>query len=888
MKTCILVVMGFIGAMAGGRAQAQTGQVYGLVIDSLSRRPLEKAVVCVVPRGGRDSLRVSTDTSGIYDIKKVPPGDVFVVISFVGYRTQARWLRVGTRGDLGTTALVPQVRDMQEVVIEAPAVRLKEDTVEYRSDAYPVRKDAVLEDLLRKLPGFQVDQNGNITAYGRPVTKIRIGGKDFFLGDPKLATQNIPAEVIDKIQVIDDKSEQARLTGFDDGEREQVINLTIKKNRTDSYFGNVTAGAGTDDRYLAAVRAFRFDQDQQLAVIGGVNNTNGTNITSGATTSGPPDNHAGSMGVDFSGKLAPHLTVNGSYNYNTSHSITDQWSRRDYFLDTSYVYIQQLHSDSRQQSHSIQMALGYGWSKRDSMIFRPSLNYSINHQQTANAFLFEDQTGAPTSQGTQAYSADNSSPNLSGTLTWLHRFAKMGRTLTANVNAGPGPVRETDNNFSTNHIYTPALLDTIWQTSDIHTRKQQYSGSVNYTEPLGKDKNLEVSYNFARNENLSAKNVYDVSAVNKTLNDSLTNSFDNALVTHKLSVNFRQGTKKYNYQLGLGLQPTYLESRSVLLDTPRTFRQASLEVIPIASFYYQFSTNRRIHFYYNGYTQQPSISQLQPVPDYTNPLYVAEGNPNLKPSFNHTFRISYNDLDRVTGRSFFLSGYSTIRENAIVNNITLLTGGKQVIQPVNIQGNYSVSGSYDYSLPVVKRVFTLSASGNVGYTNNVSLQSGERNTGRNWTGRQGLRLVFSKGKWLDLTSEVNYNFNNNVFSLDPTASNRVSSWGFNQEGRVDFWGDCSLRYNFGYTLNENVPPGVSPTITLMSMVLEKRIFRERGVLGLSVNDLLNNNVGYSHSFGQGYTEDDQSTVMGRFVLASFTWKFQQFRAGAKGAGGVSR
>jgi len=878
-----IVWLVWFGLLAGS-VRAQGPVVWGRVTDSATGKGLDRAVVSMVASGRRDSVRVLTDTSGIYKIYRTPASDFVTVVSFIGYKTRGKYYKAGARGDLGELALVPQVSEMQEVVIEAPAIHLKVDTVEYRSDAFPVRKDAVLEDLLRKLPGFQIDQNGNITAYGRPVTKIRIGGKDFFLGDPKLATQNIPAEVIDKVQVIDDKSDQAKLTGFDDGEREQVINLTIKKSRTDSYFGNVTAGAGTDGRYMGTGRVFRFDQGQQVAVIGGANNTNGTNITSGSTTSGPPDNHAATAGVDFSGKLAEHLTMTGNYNYSLSHSVTTQWSRRTYYQDTSYSYIQNAQNDNRQQTHNLQMTLGYGAGKHDSLIVRPSLNYSVNHQQTANSFNFLDAGGDTTSRGTQAYSADNSSPNLSGSLTWLHRFARVGRTLTASVNAGPGPIRETDNNFSTNHIYTPSSLDTIWQTSDIHTHKRQYAASANYTEPLGKGKNLEISYNYSLNENISAKNVYDVSAINKTLNDSLTNSFDNILETHKLGVNFQQSGKKYHYQLGLGLQPTLLYSRSVTFDTPRVFRQQALEMVPIGNFYYQLSPSRRIHFYYNGYTQQPSISQLQPVPDYTNPLYVAEGNPNLKPSFNHVLRLSYNDIDRTTGRSLFISGYTTIRQNAIVSNVTVLPGGKQIVQPVNINGNYSTSGSYDYSLPFSGRVFIFSASGNLGYTNNVSLEAGARNTGKNWTGRQGLKLAFNKGKWLDLTTSAAYNFNNSAFSLDPAATNRVSSWVFTQDGRVDFAGDFSLRYTFAYTLNEGVPQGVDKNVTLMSMVLEKRILRDRGIFALSVNDLFDNNVGYNHVAGFGYTEDDQNSVMGRFLLASFTWKFQQYRAGAKPTG----
>ena len=236
MKTLVWVML-LLGCLE--EAQAQGPVLTGLVTDSLSGRPLEKAVVSMVEKGSRGTrLRVMTDTSGNYNIYKAPGGDYLVVVSFIGYRTKAFPFRAGRTGDLGIMSLVPSVREMQDVVIEAPAIHLKVDTVEYQSDAFPVRKDATLEDLLKKLPGFQVDKDGNITAYGqKPVTKIRIGGKDFFLGDPRVASQNIPADVIDKIQVIDDKSDQAKLTGFDDGERQQVVNITVKRARTDPYFG---------------------------------------------------------------------------------------------------------------------------------------------------------------------------------------------------------------------------------------------------------------------------------------------------------------------------------------------------------------------------------------------------------------------------------------------------------------------------------------------------------------------------------------------------------------------------------------------------------------------------------------------------------------------------
>jgi hypothetical protein len=313
------------------------------------------------------------------------------------------------------------------------------------------------------------------------------------------------------------------------------------------------------------------------------------------------------------------------------------------------------------------------------------------------------------------------------------------------------------------------------------------------------------------------------------------------------------------------------------LDTPHDFYRPVLQVVPLANFSYQFSPQRRIHFLYTGYTQQPAISQLQPVPDYSNPLYIAEGNPKLQPSFNHAFRVDYNDINRETGRSFFLRGWVYLKENAIVNNTIQLPGGREIIQPVNIGGNYSASSYYDYSVPFLQKMFLLSLSGSVSFNNNVSLDSGAKNIGRTWGGRQGLRLAYNRGKWLDLSANINYTFNSSTFSLEPGMSDRVSTWEAIQEGREDLPGDFSLRYTFDYTLHEGVPSTVGKQVTLLSLVLEKRILKENGILALSVNDLFNNNIGYSHQVGDGFTEDDFNTVMSRFFLLSFTWKFQKRR-----------
>jgi hypothetical protein len=875
MRASLLLAMGLFGWLSGIQAQSPVRLLQGTVIDSLDNRPLDRAVVSFVEWGRTDTLRLLTDAEGHFRMNRASSSDFLIAAAFVGYQRKTIRYPGASKEDLGRIALSPKIREMQEVMIEAPLVSLKADTVEYRADGYPVRKDAVLEDILKKLPGLRVDKDGHITAYGQAVVKIRVNGKDFFLGDPRLASQNLPADVIEKIQVIEDKSDQAKFSGFDDGERTQIINITIKKSRTDAYFGNVSAGIGTDDRYLALARVFRFDPDQQVALIGHSNNTNGADLTSGNTAGGPGINQSHMIGLDLTKTLGPRLTLTGGYYFQVNNTTSFQQSIRTYYVDTSYTYEQEMETIARQQSHNLQIGLGYRAGKMDSLRFVSQLSYILRHQQTYSDFSFLDSLAKVTNTGQQNYAVDNTSPNLSGAVTWMHRFDKTGRALTTSASAGPGPARETDNNFSTNHIYYPSSIDTIWQVSDMRTHHQNYSFRADYTEPLEHGRALEIDYSYSRSGNLSGKNVYDMNGLSKILNDSLTNSFKNVMTTNRLSLKFMEEGKKYNYQVGLGVQPTELYSRSVTTDTPRVFVQREWQVVPSASMFYQLTTAQRIRFNYIGYSKQPSINQLQPVPDYTNPLYTAMGNPDLKPSFIHDFRIGYNDIDRLSGRTFFLEGFATITQNAIVDDITFAPGGKQVVQPVNVNGNYVASGSCDYAIPFDRNRFTLSFSGTVDYAHNVNLYGGARTIGQSWKERQNIRLIYDIDKWFDLTTTVEYTNNHTTYSPDTMQANTFSTWNFSQEGRVDFRKDFSFRYTFNYLVNQGLAGGIGKNVALMSAVLEKRVYRDKGIVALSVNDLFNDNTNFSHTALDGYVEDDRAAVLNRFFLVSFTWKFQQ-------------
>jgi hypothetical protein len=879
MRACFLIIYSILFCHAFILAQSPVSRFAGTLLDSLDRKPLENGEVAMVEIGKTDTVRVLTDEKGHFQINfnlKWSPGRDFILLaSFIGYRTKVVHYPARQKEDLGALLLSPKIHEMQEVVVAIPPITEKEDTIEFHADAFPVRKDAVLADLLKKLPGLEVDQNGHIVAYGRPVVKIRVNGKDFFAGDPTIPTLNLPSEVIEKVQVIEDKSDQAKFSGFDDGSRTQIINVTIKKSRSDSYFGNVSAGIGTDGRYLTSVRAFRFDRNQQLALIENSNNTNGSDVTSGNTAAGPGTNNSTSLGVNYSGRLARRLSLTGSYNFMTSNQITSQYSVRSYYVDTVYSYTQNENTTSHQTSNNVQLSLGLGVGRQDTLIFTPQISYSVSRKQTYNAFSYLDASGDTTSKGGQDYASTNSSPNISGVMTWMHRFGRTGQTLSVVASAAPGPGKEADNNFSTNHIYYPASEDTIWQVSNSRTKNQRYSLNAFYTLPIDAERQVELSYSYTRNENLSIKSVYDVSKIGKIYDDSLSNSFDNSLTTNQLDLKFAEHGKKYNYQVGIGIQPTGLNSRSVLSDTLRSFDQHIWQIVPSASLFYKFSGSGQLTFSYNGFTQQPTIAELQPVPDYTNPLYIAEGNPNLKPSFSHNFRAVFTHIGKITGRVFITDALVSIKENGIVNDITFVPSGAQIIQPVNVNGNYSASTSYDYYIPLDERRYTLSFSGGINYSKNVSLYGGVTDIGRNWTGKQGLKLQYELGKWFELTTTAGYSINSTAYSRDSLRPGNLSTWTFTQEGRLNFWKDLTFRYSCNYKTDQGMSGNIGKNAWLISMIMEKRIFRDKGIFALSVNDLFNDNASYTHSAMDGYVEDDRTASINRFFLLSFTWKFLQ-------------
>jgi hypothetical protein len=922
MIKSLLLLIGFLSMVIA--AKAQTTPITGTIRDSATNRPLERSVVAYVETGKTDTSHYLTDAQGHFSIDQTPTGEFILIISNVGYQTKGRRYPASMAGELGLIQLGEKVKEMSEVIIEAPPIKVMQDTVEYRASAYAVRKDAVAEDLLKKLPGVEVDAQGNVTAQGQAVTKVRVNGKDFFGGDPKMATKNIPADAIDKIQVIDDASDQSKFSGFDDGDRTKIINITIKKDRNQGVFGSATAGVGTESKetdntqYELFLRAFRFNNSEQMAVLGNANNTNLNTFTQGGasfqggggrggggggaastspssnlTSSNPYQtgyNDAKTAGFNYANDFTPHLTLYGSYQFTDTKSTVITQSNTTYPGTDSLPYTNGLtNTTTNQIKHSVLLNFGWGFDKHDSILLKPTYTYSSNQQINNNSTIYQNSLEQNVSGITQLYKGDNYSNNFSGTALWMHKFNKAGRTFSITVTDNPTPTNETDSNYSIQQVYASGITDTIRQLSLFNTNNYTYSGRVSYTEPLSKKSGLEFAYAYSSSENVSGKNVYNLSPkLEETFVDSLSNNFDNTLTTNKFGVTFRHKEKKWNYQIGAALQPTQLNSKSVINDTLRHFDQSELTFVPIGSLAYQFSTTKRLRIFYTGSSIQPTPAQLEPVPDLTNQQSINLGNPSLQPEFDHHIVINYNNFNNVSGRSFFFNLNTTIVNKNISNNI-VYKGSVQYITPENVTGYYTTQGYANYSIPFHNRMFILTMASKLAYTNNPSYYDSVRDVARTWVPTETIKFEMDKGDWLEVIAGGSYNLNSTVYGqqIQGLAPNsQTSSWVLAQSSRVDFLKIFSLRYDLTYTTNQGYASSVgAKPITLLNAVLETRMFNQQGVLALAVNDLFNQNASYSQSNNNGVLTQSQTNILQRFFLVSFTYKFAKFKGATAGRGG---
>lgn len=936
-KPVLLILLLSTGFIAKSQLN---GIVKGKLVDTAGRQTLSEATVSVIQ--AKDSSLIGftiSDKKGFFEIKNLDARNYQLIVSFTGYENLKKSFSITTDKktfDFGDIPLQKEFKTLQGVVVtDAAPVRVKDDTISFRADAFKTKPNASAEDLLKKLPGIQVQKDGTVNAMGENVQKVYVDGKEFFGTDPKLATKNITADMVDQIQVFDDMSEQAKFTKIDDGSRSKTINIKLKKDRNKGDFGKLTTGAGTEGRYEGNLSFNHFRGNQRISLLAAANNTNKQGFTfsdiissmggmaafsrgGGGTTGG--FGQAGGFGGGFGG-AGMMMSMGGfglggnSSGVTTSKSaglnFNDQWSKVDF--RTSYFFSQ---NDNLLKQSSYRQNLFPGDSTSDAFTESESRNRNNNHRFNArweyaldsmNSFLYTANLNLQQSKGlyndtsttfshaiedylaitSKTYNKNNrEGMNYTGELLYRRKFKRTGRTLTLGWRNGYNESESNNANLSPYVFYDP-------DGSIASTRNQNYQSiqgtrahnnilTTSYTEPVSHNKLVEINYAFTHNRNISDRETFDFN--NSTgkydlVNMPQTNYFENTLTSNRIGINYRLQEKKYNYQLGLGVQFTELGSRSIraLTGIDTFISQRFTNFFPSANFNYSVNRTKNFRFNYRGRTNAPSITQLQDVIDETNSLQKKTGNPSLKQEFVSSFNMNYSTFNMLSFRFFTANLNYSVTGNKIVNSIDSLNRVTTLTKPVNLDGAFNTSGFLTVGFPVKKwKGSNLNFTTIINYNRDVSLVYGEKNNTHRWLLTQSFGINYNYKEKFDIGINGSLSYNNTRYTLQGVLNSEYFSQTYSADLSYTFKKNIILSTDFDYYINSGRTEGYNQSIPMWNAGISKQFLKNKAAeIKLSVLDILNQNKSINRNTGDNYFEDTRTNVIRRYFLLSFIYNLNR-------------
>lgn len=763
IETLVLGMLLSVGAFA----QSRTFNVKAVVKDGSSSENLSFVTV-VIARPGADkpTAYALSGEDGSLLIEAIRPGKYILKAELLGYKTFEIEFELKDKDvDLGELKLRPSEEQLSAATVSAVGnpIQMKSDTISFTASSVKTTENDMLEDLLKKIPGIEISEDGSITHNGRSIEKITIDGKTFFLDDPQLASKNLPAKIVDKVKVIEKKSDQAQFTGIDDGEEETIIDLSVKPGMMNGTFGNASAGAGHDVpttsvqgdyRYQTAAFAGKFTDKTQLAFILNANNTNDRGFRDisgnmmGAIRGGGMGRGQGGWGrsngitTSFMSGLNGAATLfdnkmdlSGNYLYNyTNKDVEENSSKTTYLDDSNLLYDSKGSSNTYSGGHRLGMRLEHKFSDNTSIIFQPQVDFgkggfAENSEDVTSTYLFSDESTTKTNSSQKTNFGDNTNLNTRGFALLRQRLWMPGQTMTVMGNYSVSTNNLVGYNKSNTTIYgTDGTASTSLVDQHYTQDQNTYSlwGNATFTQPLGGNFYLEANYSYSWNKSESDKLTTDVQT--GEVSDNYSNSIVNEYVNQEVGVNALYQGNGFRVQVGMAAKPTkthnYTSSGASYKVDTTMYR---VNWAPNAMVYFELGENGSLRSFYNGRSVQPSTSQLITVADNSNPLSVSFGNPNLSPYFKHDLRgdVRYNNKKTYTSVNARWS--ASYNDNPVVN-ATWYNNGIAYTMPVNGPASFSANFNVYLNLPVKQSGFTIVNMSRVGYSTSSNYVGKDINT----------------------------------------------------------------------------------------------------------------------------------------------------------------
>lgn len=890
---------------------------------------------------GQDTVQTSSDNLGVFTFNNVKAAQFELLITSLGFDT----LRRDYTFEPGVNTLtIPPIilsesnRTIEAVTIQgAGAVSFKEDTLEYSTRNLKLREGALVEDALRQLDGVDVDKDGNVTAQGESVTRARINGRDYFGGDIKTAIQNLPADIVEKMQIVDDYGDMANLTGNRTGDPERVLNIMIDPARNKGSLGNFRVGGGTEDRYLLNGSYNVMNNSTELALTANANNVNynqfNFSIGGGGARRGPGAGSFGagfgggssgrggafgganngitnaqSFGLDLKHTFNDKLTTYGDYRFGHNDNSTLSTQFRNQVLSQTSNLISNINSTIGTISNNHRFSWNVEYKPTDKTFVKISPTFNISNTNTNNVLASlvggtsVDSTGVANDEISK-----NFNPNYGISALFNRRLSDSGRNFFVNFALNSAST-ESDQEILVNTISLDVPIaeqEEVYRRNLVDLQNKSINGgaSVSYIEPLGQYNTLEFSYdyNFANYNNDQINNTYDINGVLVGgTNFNFDRNVDYTFTTHRAGVTYRYRKNNFNYSFGAAVQPNSLSGTANLDGQLVDISRTGFNFVPVARIEYRPSRNKSFNLNYTGRASEPTFSQIRPYTDYSNSgnssgiVTAVTGNPDLAAQFTHDLRLNFRNFDIASGSSVFASISGSLSEDRIVSVQQLIDdpteGPIQHTSYVNADGFYSARGFYSYNKPIFNKQLTLMFNGNANFTNNVSYQLNrqtniaEENIGKTWVLGQRVGFRYNPKETIEIMPNVGYTYNTTANSLQTAqlaANLNTSTWNYSLFSTINL----SPTWIYGVDLTKTSNSGFSSTVNanpfIINTYIEKQFFAGKtGAIRFQAYDLLNEQTNVVwQPLDNGGSFESRSNRLARYFLLTLSYRFQKFEGG---------
>ena len=920
----IYVLISFILAFVTEVSLAQTSSVKGIVEDTVEHKILQNTVISLLRVN--DSVLVKfarADKAGKFSIVNIKDGEYIVMVThpLLGDYFDKITVAPGEFKDMGKISMTPKSKLLAEVIIKSGSpIRIKGDTTVYTADSFQVREGANVEELLRRLPGIQVDKDGKITAMGERVKKVLVDGEEFFGSDPGIATKNLRADAVKEVEVFDKKSDQAEFTGIDDGVKDKTINLKLKEDKKKGYFGKIEAGGGLPDKYDNAVMLNAFRGKRKIAGYGIMSNTGQTNLDwqdannygggidgleGGVSDDGgiyfnwngnDDENYSGgrngiptnwNAGLHYSNKYNNNKqTINGGYKFTKINAPGNIATFSETFLpDTSWHSASVSDNYSSNNKHALNFTFESNIDSMNSLKWVTRANK--NDMLTRSTYLttsFAD-NGDSINNSRRKSNNDGINDAVFTSVLWRHKFRKLSRTLSINTDLNWTRSENDGLLYSINNYFIGGIIDrrdTLDQENIRNNEGKNGSVRIAYTEPLSKTAYLEFSYSFSYNTTTNDRivNKDDGSGKYEERVDSLSNFFRFDRMVNTPGLNFRVNKKKITYSLGSSVGFSHFTQENISENSTVDYRYVNF--FPRASLTYKFKPSENLRFNYNGSTTAPTLEQLQPIPVNTDPLNIYIGNPDLDQAFRHNFNLNFSSWNALTERNVWTNMGFNLTQNAFTQFSAIDSSGRRIYQTVNTDGIYNFYLNLNYWFKIRGTKWSMgfgpnmNRNRNIDYVSDVQLTTMAKNT--TITESYGVRLSINQYEKDKYNFYVGPNFTWNRSRASVNSSSDVNYWQIAgwAGGNVTLPGKFELGTDFNFEMRQKTEEFTeNSNFTIWNATLTKRIIKNQLEFKIGIYDILNQNKGYQRNLSSySFTESYYNTLK-RFWLFKITWNISK-------------